>query len=165
MITFKIPKRDIKQIILTYSNQYNLPDYHEEQLVTMIDSSDYLDYIELEKKEKERIEFEKEFNRISGESIIKDSEKLNIEIKRSNSDNAHKNEIQKGDNLDVSQTLKNLNENDFEIINESEISDNNNVKKNRSFSLNENYKSVNKIYNSEDQEKKKSKILCILIVN
>jgi hypothetical protein len=86
MISFKIRKKDIKDIILTYSQQNNLPVHYEEQLVIMIDSSDYIDFIEMAKIEKERLEFEHEYNQIASEKNYKGFFNDTFEKIRSKSD-------------------------------------------------------------------------------
>lgn len=160
MISFKIPKKDVREIILTFSKQNNLPEYYEEQLVIMIESSEYIDYLEMDKEEKERIE--NEYNQIAVTDNNMDIDNKNIEKRRSKSDfvqNKLNNNTYSNNNKEI---LRNNSENDFEIINETEIFTND-LKKNRSQSFYENSNTNNLIHkeNSIKDTKRNSYILFI----
>ena len=139
MISFKIPKKDIQEIILTFSKQNNLPQHLEEQLVIMITESEYEDFIEIAKREKERTEFENEYQQIISESIDKNN-KENFDKKRSKSDFVENKTNNKSfDN----QINSNNNEHDYEFIDKFEFLNNNDFKKNRSQSFLENSNNKN----------------------
>ena len=56
MISFRINKNKIKELIVAFSKQNNLQNYLEDQLVMLIDEAEYEDYEEIEKKEREKEE-------------------------------------------------------------------------------------------------------------
>jgi len=142
MISFKIPKKDIKDIILTYSQQNNLPVHYEEQLVIMIDSSDYIDFIEMAKIEKERLEFEHEYNQIASEKNYKGFFNDTFEKIRSKSDYVYS-KASKSFVINIKNNCydnsKNFDEIDYEIIDSNHLV-NNEFKKMRSQSFYESSK-------------------------
>jgi len=142
MISFKIPKKDIKDIILTYSKQNNLPEHYEEQIVIMIDSSDYIDFIEMAKIEKERLEFEHEYNQIASEKNYKGFFNDTFEKIRSKSDYIYS-KASKSFVINIKNNCydnsKNFDEIDYEIIDSNHLV-NNEFKKMRSQSFYESSK-------------------------
>lgn len=159
MISFKIPKKDIKDIILTYSKQNNLPAHYEEQLVIMIESSEFVDYIEMAKKEKERIEFENEYNQIaSAEKNYKGSFQEQIDKRRSKSgyvdSKGNKNAENKENGL-----VRNISDFDYEFIDKKDFVGTE-FKKNRSQSFFEssNTNEVLREGNADCEENEKSKL-------
>jgi len=139
MISFKIPKTEIKNIILTYSKQNNLPEHFEEQLIIMIESSEYVDYIEMAKKEKERIEFEHEYNQITASSHKNHKEIVDESIIGKGRSKSIINLDCKGkQNYDIKQEenfdSRKFNEIDYEFIDKKDFVSNE-LKKNRSQSF------------------------------
>ena len=157
MISFKIPKKDIQEIILTFSKQNNLPQHLEEQLVIMITESEYEDFIEIAKREKERTEFENEYQQIISESIDKNN-KENFDKKRSKSDFVENKTNNKSfDN----QINSNNNEHDYEFIDKFEFLNNNDFKKNRSQSFLENSNNKNILDKNVEGKFRKSNLFLI----
>ena len=157
MISFKIPKKDIQEIILTFSKQNNLPQHLEEQLVIMITESEYEDFIEIAKREKERTEFENEYQQIISESIDKNN-KENFDKKRSKSDFVEN----KTNNKSIdNQINSNNNEHDYEFIDKFEFLNNNDFKKNRSQSFLENSNNKNILDKNVEGKFRKSNLFLI----
>lgn len=158
MISFKMPKKDIKDIILTYSKQNNLPEHYEEQLVIMIESSDYVDYFEMAKIEKERIEFEKEYNQIASEKNHNGSFNENIEKRRSKSDYV---DFKTSKSCLINTNYNNnKNEIDYEIIDKNDFSNNvMNINRSQSFYESSNTNKVLKDYTLNDTDNKNSNLI------
>ncbi len=155
MISFKIPKKDVSDIILTFSKQNNIPEYFEVQLVAMIESSDYVDYIEAEKLEREKMILEMEFSNLAFKNRNLQSEyDINDMIKK----RSYSQDIESVRNFDysipnnnnsvISDYKKNDAENensefDYEVINKTEID--NEFNKKRCQSVKENSNTIIKL--------------------